>query len=317
MKVCIRLSKEDEYWLEKVNELKEQYPQEEIVFHYGDDLNMNGIDVLVSSHIKKEEIESANQLKSFILTFTGVNHLPLDELKEHHIRLFNSHANAMVIAEKALALSLSMLSRIVELHNQFLGGWNQVQDTQWTSLFHKRIGMLGMGAIGQEIVKLLSPFQCELIALERYQGRFNQDQSVTYYNSIQEVCEHSDVVFISLPLTNDTRNLVDETILSHMHGKYIINVGRAEIINEKDLYNALANNVLKGAGLDVWYRYPKTNNFPSQYPFHELDNVIISPHCSANTLGSRKRAIDDVIHTIDQMVNDHPITNEVYLSKGY
>ena len=82
--------------------------------------------------------------------------------------------------------------------------------------------------------------------------------------------------------------MINARILSTMAGKFIVNVGRGEVVEEKALYEALKNGVLKGAGLDVWYTYPQPGKtggiqLPSTYPFHELPNVVLSPHVGGLT----------------------------------
>jgi phosphoglycerate dehydrogenase-like enzyme len=93
--------------------------------------------------------------------------------------------------------------------------------------------------------------------------------------------EKGEIVYITLPLTPQTRGMFDKNILDQMQDKFLVNVGRGEVIEEAALYHALKNGILKGAGIDVWYTYPERGKGvgnPSKYPIQEFPNVVLSPH---------------------------------------
>ena len=105
---------------------------------------------------------------------------------------------------------------------------------------------------------------------------------------IDELLGAADYLAVTLALTPDTRGLLDETRLQLLRpGCYLINVARGEIIDEAALYRALSAGAIAGAAIDVWYRYPTSpgNTRPSASPFHELSNVIMTPHVSGWTEG--------------------------------
>jgi phosphoglycerate dehydrogenase-like enzyme len=95
----------------------------------------------------------------------------------------------------------------------------------------------------------------------------------------------------------------------------IINVARGLIINEAAIYKALKNHEIGGALLDVWYQYASTDNLemrPSEFPFHELDNVIMTPHTASWTDQLDKRRIDSVVKNIQNFINQKPLNEVVY-----
>jgi phosphoglycerate dehydrogenase-like enzyme len=105
---------------------------------------------------------------------------------------------------------------------------------------------------------------------------------------IDDVLRQADYLAITLPLTPATRNLIDDRRLQLMKPTaFLINVARAEICDEMALYQALASGRLAGAALDVWYRYPISAEAtsPATQPFHELRNVLMTPHVSGWTEG--------------------------------
>ena len=99
-----------------------------------------------------------------------------------------------------------------------------------------------------------------------------------------EALEQTDALVIALPLTPETRNLLDAEALSHLPSHAVlVNVARGPIIEEEALYHALSSGQLGAAGIDVWWTYPENDTkidatYPSRFPFHELDNVVMSPH---------------------------------------
>ncbi|MDF2699962.1 MAG: phosphoglycerate dehydrogenase-like oxidoreductase [Haloplasmataceae bacterium] len=317
MRILIRYGKRNEYLHQKVSTLKMKYPHIDIsIDHESEYNNLENVDLLVTnSIISKAEIDSSNILKYLIIPFTGVNQLPLDELDQKGIKVINSHINSRYVAEKAIALALALLGKIVELDNNLrIGNWKH---STWTSIYEMKCGIIGMGEIGKKIINHLIPFECQINTLERYKNKLQSN--FNYYESIKDVCLNSDIVFVSLPLTNETKNIINGDILYSMKDKYIINVGRGDVIEEEALYNALKNNILKGAGLDVWYQYPQSGSvtYPSKFPFHEFKNIVISPHCGGGASRCRSEEIDGVMEKIEAFIQGEEINNVINTTKKY
>ncbi|MEZ4812828.1 MAG: NAD(P)-dependent oxidoreductase [Caldisericia bacterium] len=104
-------------------------------------------------------------------------------------------------------------------------------------------------------------------------------------DNLHDLLPKSNAVIVSIPFSPETTDLIGEKELKLMpKNSIIVNVSRGPVVNEKALYDALKNNEIYGAGSDVWYVYPKSNKtdirntLPSKYPFHELENVVMSPH---------------------------------------
>jgi phosphoglycerate dehydrogenase-like enzyme len=124
-----------------------------------------------------------------------------------------------------------------------------------------------------------------------------------------------DIVVLSCALTAETTGLIDGRRLAAMKpGAFLINLARGPIANEEALYCALRDEVIGGAALDTWWRYPSAGDpqpRPSRYPFHELPNVIMTPHCSPRTDGTITRRSRDVARNIDRFVRGEPLENIV------
>jgi len=124
-----------------------------------------------------------------------------------------------------------------------------------------------------------------------------------------------DIVVLSCALAAETTSLIDERRLGAMKpSAFLINLARGPIADEKALYRALRDGVIAGAALDTWWRYPSASDpqpRPSRYPFHELPNVIMTPHCSPRTDATIDRRSRDVARNIDRFVHGEPLENIV------
>jgi phosphoglycerate dehydrogenase-like enzyme len=125
----------------------------------------------------------------------------------------------------------------------------------------------------------------------------------------------SDCLVICCPLTPETRGLLNGERLAWLKpGTHLINVARAEIVEEQALYAALKTGQLAGAALDVWYRYPLTGDerlLPATLPFHELDNVLMTPHLSAWTHAMIERRWTKMAANLDALAERRPLQNIV------
>ncbi len=174
----------------------------------------------------------------------------------------------------------------------------------WHELAGKTLGILGYGRIGQAVARRARAFDMEVCAIRRNVGRSAEDELALLggLEMVGEVLRRSDYLVITLPLTPATRGLVGEGELAVMKPTAIlINVARAEIVNEDALYAALAERRIAAAALDVWYRYPSNPSptLPARCAFHELPNVLMTPHVSGWTDGmleARAKLIAENIH---------------------
>lgn len=281
----------------------------------------SGLDAVIANVIDRSYYEKAVGLKAVFVPFVGVNHLPADLLLERGISVFNCHGNAGSVAERALAMALAGFGRIVEFHNDLRaeawhGFWvNKGREDFWHSIFGKRCTVLGVGAIGGTLARLLKAFDCRVTGYRRKSGAPAPAHFDEVTTDLRAALTGAELVFVTLPLTDATRGLVGAAELEAMRGAFLVNVGRGEVVDEAALYAALKDGTLSGAGIDVWYTYPKngsTRGAPSRFPIHELPNVVLSPHVAGSTweavdinvrqtLDNVKRWVEtgDAIHRVD------------------
>jgi phosphoglycerate dehydrogenase-like enzyme len=287
-----------------MDELKEKYDIDVIVEEVCTDLT--DVDLLLATRLDKQVLHTADKLKALFIPFTGMNKFPLDELKERNVSIINTHGKAPIVAERALALTLSLMGKIVTYHESLRdeGRWltREFWGTEfWNSLYHKKVGIIGMGNIGQAIIKLLNPFDVEIINLSR---DVNKNLADKYVDELDDLLKECDLLYITCELNAETTGLINSDNIHLLKGKFLINIARGQVVDEKVLYQALKDNVLAGAGLDVWYQYPvnNTKTFPSIYPIHTLSNVVLSPHASCHAEEAKHDYYIDIFNKIEDML---------------
>jgi len=294
-----------EYWHKKIDELKKDFPDLEFIFEKTPE-NLEKIDLYLGGNIFKEDFEHLNNLKAIFVPYSGVNTLPKKEIQERNIVVSNARGNGRVVAERAVAMTLALLGKIPHYHKDLTHGiWHgftvfETTEDSWTSIIEKRIGILGTGSIGENIAKYLKPFDCHITGFVR-----DINKEIKNFDELSDnldyVIENSDIIFIALPLTESTRNIINEEKLNKMKDKFLINIARGPVVSEKDLYESIKNGILAGAAIDVWYDYPTRENLyklPSKYPIHTFENVIVSPHVAGYNSKAVQFSIDATVENI-------------------
>jgi phosphoglycerate dehydrogenase-like enzyme len=188
-------------------------------------------------------------------------------------------------------------------------------------LFGKTLGIIGYGRIGKEVARRAHAFGMRIIACSRTAGPADQMvESVAPIDQLESVLHESDFVLMSLPLSDTTRNLIGPHQLAAMKPTgVIINVSRGGLIEEQALFEACRDSQIGGAVIDTWYNYPVQRGEicpPSRYPFHQLTNVIMTPHASAwtNQLATRRNRI--IAENLDRLARNEPLRNVVRAASG-
>jgi phosphoglycerate dehydrogenase-like enzyme len=178
----------------------------------------------------------------------------------------------------------------------------------WPELAGKTLGILGYGRIGRALARRARAFDMDVCAIRRDVSQ-SSAEGLAFLggpDALGEVVRRADYLAVTLSLNDTTRGLLGERELAMMKPTAVlINVARAEILDEDALYRALAERRIAGAVLDVWYRYPKDAEptLPARRPFHELANVVMTPHVSGWTEGmleARAKLIAENIRRLAQ-----------------
>lgn len=219
-------------------------------------------------------------------------------------------------------VSLAMLEwqiRLRAMTTQFSGAaWSDSYRNRQPhgELFGQTLALIGLGRIGQAIAQRARAFGMRIIALDEFaQAPPGLVDQLLPPQALDEVLPQADFVAISCPLTRGTRGMFNADTLGRMKDSAVlINISRAEIADEDDLYAALRDKRIGGAVMDVWYRYPQGNTDqvePSAHAFHALPNVLATPHSSAWTVNLPQRRYAFLAANIGRLVRGEPLLNLV------
>lgn len=319
-------------------ELLEKYNQEEalpfeFIFPDQDSKQLSDqlatAEVIVGGELNESELNHAEKLKLFQIPFAGVDQQNLGVFKKFpRIAVCNTHANSPAVAEQAFCLLLALAKNLINNDRHLRQGQWHGHTTQEPTmqLQGRNLGIIGLGAIGLEIAKRAVAFGMKVYAVKRTivkEDELKKKYGLTFLGIIEQMeylIAQSDLMVIALPLTPKTENLIDEQMLKLMKGKFLVNVGRGKIVEERAFYKYLKNGTLAGAGIDTWYQYPDRNfpkRLPSQYPFQELSNVVMSPHNAGYT---DKAVADNVLvvyQNIKRIFYGQEPENRINLEEGY
>jgi len=232
--------------------------------------------------IDRTALRAADRLKVISRYGVGVDQVDIPAAREKGIIVTNTPgANSVSVAELALGMILS-LARQIPVASEAVrqGKWPRLSGL---SLEGKTIGILGLGAIGKQLVRRLAGFDCRILAYDPYPDpEFAKNYQVDL-TSMEVVISQSDFVSLHLPLTPETRGLVNADFLNKMKkGSFIVNTSRGEAIDEAALLEALLSGKLRGAGMDAFSKEPPD----PENPILALPQVIATPHLGAQTDGA-------------------------------
>jgi len=228
-----------------------------------------------------EIMNKAKELKVISRTGVGIDNVDIQEATRRGIMVLHTPgANALTVAEHALALILALSKHIVFLDKQVREGkFNARRLYLPEDLEGKTLGVVGFGAIGQLLAKKSRmAFDMEIIAYDPFVSCW--PDWIRVASSMEEIFKKSDFVSLHIPFTKENHHIVDEKMLSLMKPTaFLINTARGELVNEKALYEALKDKKIAGAALDVFEKEPPDMD----NKLLTLSNIILTPHSGALT----------------------------------
>jgi phosphoglycerate dehydrogenase-like enzyme len=288
--------------------------------------------VLVAGRPTLAQLQASPNLRALVVPFAGLpeeTSALLDPANGlDHVAVYNLHHNTVPTAEMALALLLAA-ARLIVPNDQALrrGDWTLRYNPPPVTILHgKTVLILGYGAVGQQVGRVCQALGMAVLAVRRQPGA-PAGEGVAVYGpeALPDLLPRADVLMITLPLTAQTKGLIGAAELAALPaGALLVNVGRGPVVDEEALYRALADGRLAAAGLDVWYTYPpdeaaRASTFPSAYPFHELDTVVMSPHIGGG-FGSpytERQRMAHLARLLNALHRGDPAPNRVDLALGY
>ena len=235
--------------------------------------------VIVGLEPIDEEVLSACPNLQIVSKYgVGLNNIDKDACLKRDIKIgWTGGVNRLSVAEMALGFMLMFSRKLFETTNQLKNGtWNKNGGFQ---LSGKTVGIIGVGFIGKELIRLLEPFGCkilvnDIIDQEKYYKKHNLEEV-----SKEELYKRADIITIHTPQDESTYNFITLNEMKTMKPTvYLLNTARGGLINEQDLKYALQNGIIAGAAIDAYVVEP-----PEDKEFLELPNLICTPHIGGNS----------------------------------
>ena len=274
--------------------------------------DVNGITVRTAK-ISSKIIEAANKLQVVSRHGVGYDSIDLVSLNNKKIPLtIAAHSNMISVSEQAMFFLLA-LSKNVFYYDDFTrkGDWTNRWDVKAWDLAQKNILVVGFGRIGSNFVKRALAFDMNVFVYDPYvENEKIKISGAIPVDNIIENLRKMDAITLHCPKNNETTDLFTEKEFDLMKkSSFIINCARGGILNEEDLYEALINKKIAGAGLDVFDVEPT----PSSNPLFKLNDVILSPHIAGVTVESTVRmateTVQNVLDVLDDKINQSVVVN--------
>jgi D-3-phosphoglycerate dehydrogenase len=253
--------------------------------------------VLVRSKTKctKEYIDSATNLKLIIRGGVGLDNIDLGYAKEKGVKVFNTaSASAIAVAELTMALMLAVPNHIVPGHVSMSEGRWEKKQLGRSELWHKTLGLIGVGNIGTEVARRARAFDMDVIAFD---PALDSHEIATMVGSVDEIYQKADYISLHVPLVDSTKGMINASSIDKMKdGVVIVNTARGKCIVEEDLARALESGKVRGFGNDVWYSDPP----PPDSPILKAPNVVMTPHIGASSTENLLRIGDVILDIIEK-----------------
>lgn len=288
------------------------------------------ISCFTTSRVPNEILEKFKNLELIALRSVGFNHIDIDYCKKNNIFVENTpNYGNMTVAEFALGLLLDVARKVTYSANNLKNSIVNTKCTIGTEIFGKTIGIVGLGAIGSEMARLAHGIGLKILGYDLKENEKLKAKYNVHYTDFETLVRNSDFISLHSPLTKENYHLFNKEIFELMKPTaFIINTARGELIDTQALYNALSENKIAGAGLDVLesedtlvdveYLVDIGRMSPQALQktvlnnrLMKLDNVIITPHIAYDTEEAINRILNTAISNINAFV-EGKIQNNVY-----
>lgn len=277
---------------------------------------VDGLYCLVTDQVDRELIEQAKNLKVISNMAVGFNNIDIQAASDKGIMVTNTPGVLTeTTADLTFALLMATARRIPEA-SEFLrnGHWQSWAPMMLTGqdVFGATIGIIGMGRIGEAVAKRAKGFEMKVLYHNRSRKTELEAELGATYASLEDILTQSDFVVILAPYTEETKNLITKKELSLMKETGIlINAARGGIVNEADLYEALVEQKIWAAGLDVFEQEP----VPLDHPLLSLPNVVVLPHIGSASINTRIKmaelAAQNLVEGLNGEIPRHLVNQEL------
>ncbi len=324
-----------EEMLERIRALS---PRLNIVIHPAETLEEFPQDILPEVEILYTSIvlpdpEDVPKLKWVQSDYAGIDHIAGHAIVNSDVKVSTlSGVTASVVAEYVVMSMLSLGHKLpLMMADKSAKIWEEDKWKKFTpfELRGSTVGVVGYGSVGRQVARVCKAMGASILVVKkdlknlkdegfRIEGTGDPDAELAdriyppqAVGSMSELC---DFLVITLPLTRETRGLIDTKVFGKMPGgSYLIDVSRGGVVDHGALVEALNDGNLAGAALDVYPVEP----LPSSSPLWEMENVILSPHISGSTVRYRELALDLFVENMQRYLSEQPLLNEFNVERGY
>jgi D-3-phosphoglycerate dehydrogenase len=268
---------------------------EELIACIGD---YDGLVIRSATKVTAAVIEAASKLRVIGRAGSGLDNVDKATASKKGIVVMNTPGgNTMTTAEHSIAMLFSVARLIPQATASMKAGKWEKKKFMGVELYHKTLGIVGLGNIGSQVAKKAQGLEMSVIAYDPFLSEDKARATGIRKVSLDELFAQSDFITIHTPMTAETKGVINSKTISRMKdGVRIINCARGGIINEADLFEALKSGKVAGAALDVFEKEPPENN-----PLLTLDNVVCTPHLGAST----EEAQENVAVAVAEQIADY------------
>lgn len=259
-----------------------------------------GLAIRSKFQVSKEVIDQATHLKFIARAGAGMDNIDEAYALQQGIQLLNApEGNMDAVGEHAIGLLLALINNFrradIEIRN---GQWKREANRGY-ELKGKTVGIIGYGFMGSSFARKLSGFGVQVIAYDKYKTGFSDQYAREV--SMEEIVKHSDVLSLHIPLTSETRGLVDDEYLFHFKKPiFLLNTARGPIIKTQAVLNAIQQGKILGAGLDVLEveKFPLLAEQPWYPELIQNQQVILTPHVAGWTFDSYRKISEVLVEKL-------------------
>ena len=250
-----------------------------------------GLVIRSKFNVDRTVIDAGKNLRFVARAGAGIDNIDEAYAKEKNIALISaSEGNMDAVGEHAMALLLALMHHVTTANAEIRAGEWKREANRAYELKGKTVGIIGYGFMGRSFAKKLSGFEVNVIAYDKYKTGFSDQYAREV--SMEEIVKHSDVLSLHIPLTGETKGLVNEEYLFHFKKSiFFISTSRGKVTEVRAILNAIKQGKILGAGLDVL----EVEKFPAlaeQEWFDELrqsGKVVLTPHVAGWTFDSYRK----------------------------
>jgi len=305
----------DEVAEEAIEKLKEKH---EVVFKElrGENLikeigEYDALMVRSATKVTADVIKAGKNLKVIGRAGIGVDNIDVEEASKHGIYVVNSPGGSTrSVAELSIALMFALARKITRADASMKNGEWAKKKLKGIELQGKILGLIGSGRIAQEVAKIANCLGMHVLVYSPHCTPEKAKAMNAELKSMEEIFSMADFISLHVPLTNDTRHMINEALLRKMKPtSFLINVARGGVVDEEALYKLLKEGSIAGAAMDVYEQEPYKGKLS------ELDNIILTPHIGAATKEGQIRAgvicAEQILKVLDGKEPDYWVNKDM------